>query len=155
MKMGTANKTIEEAVRRELGRDPAVTANGIGVTANEGAVVLTGNAPSNGARLAAVRAAQRIKGVGAVSDEIEVQPPAASPGSDAEIAETILRQLRANIRVPDTIKVDVRHGFVTLRGTVESSYQRDATERAIVDVQGVYAVRNLITIKPRAKCRAA
>ena len=36
---------------------------------------------------------------------------------------------------------------VTLRGTVERSYQRDAAERPIEHLEGVYAVTNLITIQ--------
>ena len=155
MKTGTTDKTIEDAVRHELEWDPEVRAAHIAVSARDGAVVLVGNVSSYAERKAAVRAAERIYGVRAVADQIEVRLPGASVGDDADIAETILRQLRANTLVPDTVKVEVRNGYVTLRGTVERSYQRDAAERPIEHLQGVYAVTNLITIKPRSKPRAA
>jgi osmotically-inducible protein OsmY len=155
MKAGTTDKTIEDAVMQELDWDPEVTATHFGVSAKDGAIVLTGRVSSYGQRVAAVRAAERIYGVRAVADEIEVELPGASVCQDAEIVETVLRQLRANTRVPDTVKVEVRDGLVTLRGTVEWSYQRDAAERPIELVRGVHAVTNLIKIKPRAKPRAA
>ena len=155
MKPGTTDKMIEEAVRRELEWDPAVGATHIDVTTRDGAVVLTGNVPTYGERLAAVTAAERIYGVRAVADDIEVKLPGTSAGADAEVAETISRQLQANTRVPDTVQVEVRHGFVTLRGTVEWSYQRDAAEWPIQLVGGVCSVTNRITIKPRVKSSAA
>jgi osmotically-inducible protein OsmY len=70
---------------------------------------------------------------------------------DVDIAETIARQLAANTAVPDTVTADVEHGYVTLRGTVEWSYQRDAAERPIQLVRGIYHVTNLITVEPRLK----
>lgn len=155
MKPETTDKTIEQAVMRELEWDPAVSAAHIGVTAKDGALVLTGHVGSYAERLAAVRAAERVYGVRAVADELDVKPAGASADSDEQIAETILRQLRANARVPDTVKVEVRNGFVTLRGTVEWSFQRDAAERPIEHLRGVYSVENLIAVKPRAKLRAS
>ena len=49
----------------------------------------------------------------------------------------------------------MRHGFVTLRGTVEWSYQSDAAERPLEFVEGICAVTNLITVKPRVKSKEA
>jgi osmotically-inducible protein OsmY len=155
MEPETTDKTIEEAVRRELAWDPAVTATHLDVTTRDGAVALKGNVPSYGERLAAVTAAERVYGVRAVADDIEVKLPGASGGFDAEIAETISRQLQANTRVPDTVQVEVRHGFVTLRGTVEWSYQRDAAEWPLELVEGICSVTNLIKIKPRVRSKAA
>jgi osmotically-inducible protein OsmY len=94
MKPETTDKTIEEAVRRELEWDPAVSATHIDVTTRDGAVALTGNVSTYAERLAAVAAAERIYGVRAVADDIEVKLPGTSAGSDAELAETIARQLR-------------------------------------------------------------
>lgn len=95
-------------------------------------------------------AAERVYGVRGVADEIDVRLPSTSIGGDAEIAAMISRQLRANPFLPETVKVEVKHGHVTLRGTVESVHQRDAAERPIEHVPGVYTVSNLITVKPRS-----
>jgi osmotically-inducible protein OsmY len=154
MKTGTTDKTVEDAVRRELEWDPKVSANHLGVTAKEGAIVLMGVVSSNAERLAAVRAAERVYGVRTVADETTVELPDANVIGDAEIAETIARQLRWNTVVPDTVEADVRSGYVTLRGTVEWSYQREEAERPINLVRGIYLVTNLITVEPCSQLAA-
>lgn len=155
MKTGTTDKAVEEAVRRELEWDPKVTADHLGVTANGGAVVLMGAVSSNAERVAAVMAAERVYGVRTVADEISVKLPKANVVADAEIAETIARQLRWNTVVPETVEADVRNGYVTLRGTVEWNYQRDEAARPINFVRGVYLVTNLITVEPRSELALA
>lgn len=155
MKSGTADRTIEESVIRELEWDPRVTAGGIGVSAKDGAVVLSGLVDSYAERVSAVRAAERIYGVRAVADELEVKPATPRDGSDAEIAETIARQLACNSVVPDTVAAEVREGYVTLRGTVEWSHQREAAERPLEQLCGVFGVRNEITLKAPDKPKAA
>jgi len=154
MKTGTTDKTVEEAVRRELEWDPKVSADHLGVTAKDGAIVLMGAVSSNAERLAAVKAAERVYGVRTVADETTVELPQANVAGDAEIAETIARQLQWNTVVPDSVQAEVRNGFVTLRGTVEWSYQRDEAERPIHLVRGIYLVTNLITVEPRAELAA-
>ena len=151
MKAETTDRTIEDAVMRELEWDPKVGAAHVAVLAKDGTVVLSGSVSSYAERLAAVSAAERVYGVRAVADEIEVKLPGASVIGDAEIAETIARQLQASTVVPDTVKVDVKAGHVTLRGTVEWVYQREAAERPIDHTRGVYKVSNLITVKPPGK----
>lgn len=155
MKSGTTDRTIEESVIRELEWDPRVTARGIGVSAKDGAVVLSGRVDSYAERVGAVRAAERIYGVRAVADELEVKPATPRDGSDAEIAETIARQLACNSVVPDTVEAEVRDGYVTLRGTVEWSHQREAAERPLEQLCGVFGVRNEITLKAPDKPKAA
>lgn len=151
MKTGTTDKTVEEAVRRELQWDPKVSADHLGVSAKDGAIVVMGSVSSNAERLAAVRAAERVYGVRTVADETTVELAEPNVIGDEEIAETISRQLQWNTVVPDTVKADVRNGFVTLRGTVEWSYQREAAERPINLVRGIYLVTNLITVEPRSE----
>jgi osmotically-inducible protein OsmY len=154
MTTGMTDQTAADAVRRELDWDPKVNANALGVTARDGAIVLTGSVSSNAEKLAAVKAAERVYGVRAVAVEITVELPGASVVGDAEIAETIARQLRSNTVVPDTVEADVQNGHVTLRGTVEWSYQRDAAERPINLVRGICSVTNLITVEPRLELAA-
>jgi osmotically-inducible protein OsmY len=149
MMTAMTDKTVVSAVRGELDWDPKVNANALGVTIKDGAIVLTGTVSSHAEKLASVKAAERVYGVRAVAAEITVELPGASHVGDAEIAETIARQLRWNTVVPDTVDAAVDNGYVTLRGTVEWSYQRDAAERPINSMRGVYRVTNLITVEPR------
>ena len=63
--MSTATLTdkdlrVRDAVMQQLEWDPAVVANGIGVTARGGAVTLTGSIDTYAGKLAAERAAKRV-----------------------------------------------------------------------------------------------
>ena len=154
MKTEATNEKIAGAVRRELDWDPKVNANALGVTVEDGAVVLTGVVSSNAEKLAAVRAAERVFGVRAVASELRVELPGDSVVVDELIAESIARQLRSNTLVPATVQADVQDGYVTLRGAVQWMYQREAAEHPINLVRGVCAVTNLITIEPHEKVGA-
>jgi osmotically-inducible protein OsmY len=147
------DKAVQEAVLRELEWDPQVEAAHIGVAVNKGAVTLTGHVSSYTEKLAAIRAAERIQGVTAVADEIEVELPGASIRDDTEIAEQIAQTLRWNTLVPDTVHAEVRNEVVILRGEVEWPHQREAAERAVREVTGIRAVTNLIAVKPRVKAQ--
>ncbi|MGZ4370530.1 MAG: BON domain-containing protein [Gaiellaceae bacterium] len=145
------DKDLQDAVIRELEWDPMVDAAHIGVSAKDGAITLTGHVPSYAEKLAAVTAAERVYGVKAVADEIEIRLPGSSKRDDTDVAEEIARELRWNTAVPDAVEAEVRNGWVTLRGEVEWTYQRDAAERAVRYMTGVTGVSNLITVKPRVK----
>jgi osmotically-inducible protein OsmY len=154
MKAETSDRAIEGAVARELEWDPNVGAVHVGVSANDGAVVLTGTVSSYAERLAAAKAAERVYGVRAVADELEVRLGDAVETSDEQITETISRQLEANVVVPGGVKAEVKDGRVTLRGTMEWGFQRDAAERPIEHMRGVYDVSNLIAVKAKGQPQA-
>jgi osmotically-inducible protein OsmY len=55
---------------------------------------------------------------------------------------------RRTVVVPkDSVQVDVRDQVVTLRGTVDWHYQREAARRAVAALPGISGVRNLITLR--------
>jgi osmotically-inducible protein OsmY len=145
------DKRLQEAVMRELEWDPKVDSAHIGVSAKDGAVTLTGHVTTYSEKMAAVRAAERVYGVKAVADELEVKLSSLTKRDDTDIAEEIARELRWNTTIPDAVDAEVRDGWVTLRGEVEWTYQKNAAERAVRDVTGIRGVSNLITIKPRVK----
>ncbi|MGZ4316619.1 MAG: BON domain-containing protein [Gaiellaceae bacterium] len=145
------DKRLQEAVMRELEWDPKVDSAHIGVSAKDGAVTLTGHVTTYSEKMAAVRAAERVYGVKAVADELEVKLSSLTKRDDTDIAEEIARELRWNTTIPDAVDAEVRDGWVTLRGEVEWTYQKNAAERAVRDVAGIRGVSNLITIKPRVK----
>lgn len=137
-------------VLAELKWEPAVNATHITVSAKQGIVTLSGHVPSFGEKSAAERAAERVYGVKAVADELEVKLPGSSKRADEDMAAACVSALKAHCSVPDEkIKVVVRDGWVTLDGEVEGQYQRDAAERAIRHLTGVRGVTDNIVIKPR------
>jgi osmotically-inducible protein OsmY len=139
---------MRDTVVRELEWDPRLDADRIGVSAKDGAIVLTGHVPAYFEKQAAVRAAERVYGVRAVADEIEVKLPGSSVRDDADIAEEIARLVRWSTVLPGAVKAEVSKGHVTLRGEVAWGYQRQEAERAIRHLAGVHGVTNRITVKP-------
>jgi osmotically-inducible protein OsmY len=144
----SSDKNMRDTVVRELEWDPRVHTDHIGVAASDGAVVLSGHVPSYSDRWAAVRATERVYGVRAVADEIEVKMAQSSVRDDQDIAEDITRSMHWNTAIPAGVKADVLKGHVTLRGEVQWGYQSGEAERAIRHLSGVHNVSNTITIKP-------
>jgi osmotically-inducible protein OsmY len=82
-----------------------------------------------------------------VADEIEVR--LADVEQDPQIAEAILQSFSWHTDVPDSVQAEVREGWVTLRGEVESDYQRYEAERAVANARGVTGISNKIAVSPK------
>jgi osmotically-inducible protein OsmY len=140
---------LQHDVIEELKWDPSVNAAHIGVTAKDGVVTLTGHVPSYLEKFAAERAANRVSGVKAVANELDVKLPISDRRTDEDIAIAAANALRSNYAVPaDKIKITVSNGWVKLEGEVEWNYQKVAAETAIRNLSGVTDVTNLIVVKP-------
>jgi osmotically-inducible protein OsmY len=85
--------------------------------------------------------------VKSVASEIKVDL-SYMPTRTEDIARTAVNQLQWNYLVPDTVKVQVTDGFVSLSGTVEWQYQSDEAERAVRPLLGVKGALNEIELKP-------
>ncbi|MBL7671756.1 MAG: BON domain-containing protein [Bdellovibrionaceae bacterium] len=141
---------IQTDVMQELKWDPSVTHEHIGVAVSDGVVTLAGSVPSYVEKLAAEKAAQRVFGVQAVVEKIEVKLPGTYKRDDQDIAKTILSHFMWNIQVPeDLVKASVENGWVTLSGEVEWDYQRTAAEKCVRSLTGVKGVNNCITLKAK------
>jgi osmotically-inducible protein OsmY len=141
--------SIKDDVEAELQWEPSINAAEIGVAVKEGIVTLTGRLPSLAQKSAAARAAARVTGVKVVVNELEVGPPSADRRTDEDIARSVANALAWNTSVPpDRIKAQVSQGWVTLEGTVEWYYQKEAAERAVRYLRGVRGVINNIVVKP-------
>lgn len=147
-----SDEEIREDVIDELTWDPAVDARRIGVAVKDGVVTLTGTLDTYSEKLQAERAAERVHGVAAVANDIEVKLPGSLQRTDADIAEAAVNALKWNTMVPsDKVKVVVENGWVTLRGEVDWHYQRESAREAVEHLTGVRGVSNLITVKPRVR----
>jgi osmotically-inducible protein OsmY len=145
------DKELQRDVLDELAWEPSVDAAEIGVSVENGVVILNGVVKSLNEKWTAERVAQRVDGVRAVTDELGVKLAGDSQYSDADIARAVVNALDWSASVPpDRIKVLVEHGWVTLQGTVEYHFQKDAAETAVRHLKGVKGVSNTIAITPRA-----
>ena len=136
-------------VHEQLVWEPGVRGEEVGVAVKDGVVTLSGHVPSYADKYMAVYAVERIAGVTAVADEIEVRLPSAHERSDTELAHAVASVLAWNVKVPhEQVRVTVRDGWITLEGEFEWQYQREATERCLRTLKGVRGVTNLIVLKP-------
>ena len=151
--MSTATLTsrdiqTRDAVMRQLDWDPRVDASAVAVAAEGGAVTLTGFVDSYAGKLAAERAAKRVRGVRAVANDIDVRLKL--DRTDADIAGDVVVALRLRGTVPDAVQAAVHSGHVSLTGHVQWLFQKWDAEEAIRHVAGVRQVVNHITVAPGA-----
>lgn len=140
---------LQRDVMDELVWEPSIDAAGIGVSVESAVVGLSGTVRSLPQKWAAVRVAQRVSGVKAVTDELDVKLPGDSQRTDMEIAQAAVNALDWNVSVPrNRVKVVVEHGRITLQGEVRFHYEKIAAERAVHHLVGVTGVSNLISVKP-------
>jgi osmotically-inducible protein OsmY len=145
------DEQLQRDVLAELTWEPGIRASQIGVTTKDGVVTLTGPVTNLSQKFLAERAAKRIVGVKAVANDIEVHT-GLTPRTDTDIATSVLHALKWDTTVPDDrITVTVRDGWVTLEGTVEWQFQKQAAEIAIRNLSGVRHVVNSLVVKPHVK----
>jgi osmotically-inducible protein OsmY len=139
---------VRDAVQRQLEWDPEVDASAIGVAAKDGSVTLTGYIDSYAGKLAAERAAKRVRGVRAVANDIEVRLKL--DRTDADIAGDAARALDLYATIPSGVKAAIHNGHVTLTGVVPWPYQKTHAEKIMRHIKGVRGVFNHLALAPRA-----
>ncbi len=144
------NSELQRDVLDELAWEPSVDAAEIGVSVENGIVILNGTVKSLPQKWTAERVAQRVEGVRAVTDELVVKLAGDSQHTDPDIAQAAVNALDWNTSVPSNrVKILVQNGWITLQGSVEYHFQKIAAESAVRHLKGVKGVSNLIAITPR------
>jgi len=144
------DKQLRQNIIDELEFEPSIDAEDIGVAVSNGVVTLSGHVSSYAQKIAVQQAVQRVKGVQAIAQEIEVRYPGEKKTADDEIAKRALNILKWDAVIPENaVKVTVQKGWVSLTGEVDWQFQKKAAEDAIRKLSGVTGVSNSITIKPR------
>ena len=145
------DKVLRQIVTDELDFEPSIDAANIGVAVESGVVTLTGHVVGFTEKHAAEQAVQRVKGVRAIAEEIEVRRPNDKKTADDQIAGRAVRIIDWDAKIPKwAVKVKVHDGWITLSGAVGWQYQRMAAELAVRRLSGVTGVTNLIEIEPLA-----
>ena len=140
---------IQLAVQDEIEWTPDVDAAGIGVAIEDGTVSLSGEVDSYPERLAAKRAALRVRGVKTLIDHLVVRPKFSWSVTDTDIARDVAHALDMASNVPDTVKAEIKDHDVTLSGQTNWDFQRQAAVRAVQYLRGVRSVYNMITLTER------
>ena len=143
---------LQTDVQDELKWWPGVNESQIGVTAKDGIIALTGRVEHYAEKIAAEDAAKCVYGVKGLANEIEVELPALHERDDQDIVKAALNALKWDYSVPsDKLTVIVKNGWLTLEGTVDWQYQKDAANRCVQNLMGVAMVSNHIKLKPATK----
>jgi osmotically-inducible protein OsmY len=146
---------LRRHVAAELSWDPQVDSEAIEVSAASGTVTLRGTVASLRLKRAGGRAAARVRGVTWVANELGVQIPVRDRRDDEDLRGDVLEALMLDVSVPMTVDAQARDGFVTLTGTVEWHYQREAAESRTANVSGVAGIDNVITLTQTPDAREA
>jgi osmotically-inducible protein OsmY len=141
------NQQLQQRVMEALAWEPKVHATQIGVSVDSGLVMLSGIVHSYAEKWAAGRAAERVKGVRALMDEITVNLSDEFQRGDLEIARAAINTLEWDAMVPrDRIKVIVQEGWITLDGIVDLNFQKVEAENVVANLLGVKGVTNRIEV---------
>lgn len=142
--------TLRQDIVDELDFEPSIDAANIGVAVENAIVTLTGHVPTYTQKMTVENVVRRVKGVKGIAEEIEVRPFGSNRTADDEIAKRAVNTLSWNTSVPDgAVQVKVQKGWLTLTGTVDWQYQKNAAAEAMADLAGVTGVTNQIQIRPR------
>ena len=140
---------ITQDVQEELTWDPTVAVANLSVTTIDGNVSLTGTTPTYAAKWAATKAASRITMVRTVTNTMLVDTAILGVQSDAAITTHIQDSLTLDGRVPgERVGVQVQDGVVTLTGSLDHFFQRQASEEAVHTINGVVDIIDQTTVAP-------
>jgi osmotically-inducible protein OsmY len=143
-----ADAQMRNEIMEELLWDSTIKSRDIVVRAHQGVVTLSGTVSNYAEKSAAELAVQRVSGVKAIADELEVHVVDGQLRSDAQIAESVASTLGWHVWVPSHILATVENGWVTLTGLATWEYERHSAEHAIKYLAGVKGVSNKIEVKP-------
>ncbi len=147
--MKNTDAELKKAVILELSWLPSIDSSHIGVTADDGAITLTGQVSSYPEKVAAGNAALRVRGVHALAQEISVHTRWTAR-TDTDLAREAAESLERAINVPDSIKASVSDRVITLTGDAPWHYQSTAAAWAVHAIKGVTGVHDRVRIRPAA-----
>jgi osmotically-inducible protein OsmY len=139
---------LKNEVMEELLWDTSIKSRDISVRASDGVITLSGTVSSYAEKSAAELAVQRVSGVKAIAEQLQVYLTGSEEKSDSQIAEMVVSTLGWNVWVPKHILATVENGWVTLTGLATWEYERSSAENAIKYLTGVKGVSNKIVVKP-------
>ena len=137
------NAQLQRDVLDELLWDPSINPANIAVSADDGAVTLTGEVAYQFQREAAYQAVRFLVGVKGVNNQIRIVPSVRAGELKEQIEKALVRSAETDAR---GIHVEADDGKVTLRGTVHSWTQYREAGRAAWAAPGVHDVDNEISV---------
>lgn len=136
---------IQRALKEAFLHDPRVFSFNPRIEVKNGYVTLSGTVENLAAKRAAEHDARNTAGVHGVRNHLKVRP--AQSLNDAQIAQAVTAALLRDPFVDKhQIKVSAQNGVVTLRGSVDSSFERSMAEDIASRIRGIVSVNNRLSI---------
>ena len=148
------DEQLKQDVLQELRWESSLNATNVNVATHNGVVTLSGSVPHYAEKGAAERATQRVEGVKAIAEELDVQLTDDRNHADTEIAEAVANSLKWHVWVPSSVQATIEKGWVTLTGTVTFGFEQNSAVSAVSYLSGVKGVTNNITLKPKVQAKA-
>jgi osmotically-inducible protein OsmY len=138
---------LRRRVQAELDWEPDLRNQEIALTVKHGAVTLWGAVSDTEQKRVARSVAQRVPGVEAVTDELQVRRDGQSSGRDSEIALVVRQQLKRHLTAQqDAVQATVAEGWVTLDGEIDVLEELLDAERCLRRIRGVRGITNRIHV---------
>jgi osmotically-inducible protein OsmY len=150
------DKEVADDVVATIARDVYLTGLPITATVKEGTVTLTGTVGNWLEKERATDQAYCVSGVRHVKNDLSVEwwkeygvRKSTPAPSDDQLQKTVRDELYEDLRVdPFELSVDASLGWITLRGSVPTYFQRGIAEQDARDIVGVTGVTNLLSVGP-------
>jgi osmotically-inducible protein OsmY len=143
------DEELARSVSDELLWDPKVDDEGVAVSVANGVAMLRGTVGSFHQKREAAKAAERVRGVVSVENEIDVAI-LTHQREDADLRGDVLEALMLDAQVPTSVDAEASDGCVLLAGEADWQYDRDEAERVAGNVAGVREVVNEILLRDTA-----
>ncbi|MBL8859813.1 MAG: BON domain-containing protein [Planctomycetes bacterium] len=144
------DRDIEAMVHTALISDGRLSSQSIEVSVSHAIVYLNGRVQSYRRKLLAQRLASSFRECRDVINQLEVEPTEVV--SDDVIAKRTSEALSSHADIDKhTLTVSVTTGYVTLRGTAGTEWERMMAEDVALAVRGVRGVKNLILVDTAAR----
>lgn len=145
------DQMVQADIASSLERNADVERENVTIEVEDGEVTLSGTVDSWLAYTEAEEAARYTVGVEAVTNNLQIEPPAGAEADRAEIRSDVRNQLEWDYRVDENdVNVAVDDGVVTLSGTVENFSAKEAAAADAWSVTGVIDVVNNIEVDAEA-----
>ena len=101
------DEQLKQDVLQELRWESSLNATNVNVATHNGVVTLSGSVPHYAEKGAAERATQRVDGVKAIAEELDVQLTDDRNHADTEIAEAVANSLKWHVWVPSSVHATI------------------------------------------------
>lgn len=141
----TQEKDLLMLFKARAGLRADLQANSIKIKVNGRVVTVSGTVPSYPDKLEVLKMARAENHGAQLVDEVRVKLPEACQREDSQLRAAAREAIDTITTVrSDSLRIAVQDGWLSLRGTVESAFQKETVEYAVSYLVGLTGISNLL-----------